>query len=71
MQDNLVGFYSVGVIGLLFILGTGSLIVDTLLNSNIDTSPPQFEDKNNPNTKVSATCSNIRFLGQDDDLSIL
>lgn len=68
MQDN-TGYFIVGLIILLFIVGTGSLIIDSLLNKPMDMSPPNLEPEDT-RYKVSANHT-IKFLEDGDELSIL
>lgn len=68
MQDS-TGYFIVGCIILLFIVGTGSLIIDTLLNKPMDISPPNLEPEY-ASTKAGASYT-VTFLEEGDDLSIL
>jgi hypothetical protein len=68
MQDS-AGYFIVGCIILLFTIGSGSLLMDSLLNKPMDISPPNLEPEY-ASTKVSASYT-VTFLKEKDDLSIL
>lgn len=68
MQDS-AGYFIVGCIILLFTVGTGSLIIDTLLNKPMDISPPNLEPEYT-STKAEASYT-VTFLEEGDELSIL
>lgn len=69
MQDSVIaGYFIVGLIILLFIVGTGSLLIDSVFHKPMDTFPPQLEPEDN---KVMASYT-VRFSkDDDDDISIL
>lgn len=60
MQDSVTGFFIVGLIILLFTLGSGSLLIDSFLNKSMDTFPPNLESEN-PRDKAFANYT-AKFL---------
>jgi len=61
------GYFIVGLIILLFIVGTGSLLLDSLLHKSVDTFPPQLEPEDNK----SMGSYTVKFSDENDEISIL